>query len=319
MTNQNSNNNCYVGIDVSKSFLDVYISSTKESFQVENNKEGHKSLIKKIKTQVTLVALEATGGYEKKIVCVLQKEKINVSIINPRNIRNFAKAASILAKTDKIDAKVITLFAEKLDPKITEIRSEEQLELIDLKARRNQIVSMISQEKNRLAMSNKFVEKSIRKLISFFQKELKSIEDKLEKIIQADPQLLRKREILQSVKGIGKTVAATLLADLPELGSKTAKEISSLAGLAPFNRDSGTLRGKRCIWGGRSSIRKALFMAALVAIKHNQAIKVFYERLIKAGKKKMVAVTACMHKLLVIVNAMIKSDRLWEETGIKAI
>lgn len=316
MTNQSIINNTHVGIDVSKDNLDVYINLTNQSFQVKNNLEGYKEIVEKINLMVdgsVTVALEATGGYEKNVIRYLQDAKIEVALVNPRKVRDFAKAAGILAKTDVVDAKVIALFSEKLNPKILAIQSEKQAELADLRARRHQLVAMLTQEKNRLGMASDVTRDSIANHIEYLQKELSSIEETLETNITSDPDLAQKQKVLLSFKGIGKTVASTLIADLPELGTVSAKQISALVGLAPYNRDSGKMRGSRCIWGGRASIRRMLYMTAWVAVKHNPIIATFYNRLIEAGKKKMVAITACMHKVLIIINAMVKKNQLWGE------
>jgi transposase len=227
-------------------------------------------------------------------------------------VRDFAKALGQLAKTDRVDCRILGLFAEKIEPAAKSLRTQEQQDLADLRTRRRQLVDMITMEKNRLDKVNPNIRKDIEKIIVFLQKQLKAIDKKLSQAIQIDQNLLKKNKLLRSVKGVGPVVSATLLAELPELGTLTGKKIAALAGVAPFNRDSGKFVGERTVWGGRSSVRSTLYMAALVATKCNPQIKTFYERLCKAGKAKKVALTACMHKLLVILNAIIRSGIPWQ-------
>jgi transposase len=280
--------------------------------QIENNVTGIRKLIKKIKSfSHALTVMESTGGYEKPVAQALAKENIAVAVINPRQIRDFAKALGKLAKTDRIDAEVIALFSEKIQPKPNEVCNENQQKLATYNARRRQLIDMITMEKNHLDKASKEIRKSIQKIIKSLKKELKKIDASLEKTIQGDSEYARRDRLLQTIKGVGTVVAAGIIADLPELGDLNAKEISALAGLVPHNRDSGTQRGKRVIWGGRSSVRRTLYMATIVAMQHNKKIKAFYERLCIAGKQKKVAITACMHKLLIIMNAMVKSNQPW--------
>jgi transposase len=297
----------HIGIDVSKAVLDMYILPCNKYMQFKNDIKGIKKMCEKLKSfpQASIV-MEATGGYEKSVAQSLQKMGLCVSVINPRHIRDFAKALGKLAKTDRIDAEVIALFAEKMQPPANVEYNENQQKLADLNARRRQIIEMITMEKNRLDKANAELKKSIQRIIKVLEKELEVINQTLEKFIQGDANYAQKNALLKSIKGVGPVVAAGIIADLPELGNVDAKQISALAGLAPYNRDSGTLRGKRTIWGGRASVRTTLYMATLVATRHNPQIKDFYERLCNAGKLKKVAITACMHKLLIIMNAMIK-------------
>lgn len=306
------NKKCYIGIDVSKKILDVYILSERRFMQFENNMTGIQKLIKKFKIfSDVLIVMESTGGYEKLVAQTLAKENIAVAVINPRQIRDFAKALGILAKTDRIDAEVIALFGEKIQPKENVTYAENQQKFVEKNTRRRQLIDMITMEKNRLDKASKEMGKSIQYIIKLLQKELEKINQSLEKIIQSDPEYSRIDKLLQTIKGVGSVTIAGIIADLPELGSLSAKEISALAGVAPLNRDSGTLRGKRTIWGGRASVRQTLYMATLVATRYNKTIKAFYERLCNAGKQKKVAIIACMHKLLIIMNAMIKNDQPW--------
>ena len=307
-----NNEKCYIGIDVSKAILDIYILPKKIHLQFENNAKGVVKLIKKLKSfPDCLVVMESTGGYEKLSAYELAKENIPTAIINPRQIRDFAKALGKLAKTDRIDAEVIAIFAEKMQPKSNVVFDENQQKLAEYNARRRQLIDMIAMEKNRLDKVSKEMKKSIQHVIKLLEKELEKINEFLSKSIQCNDEYKRRDALLQTIKGVGPVVSASVIADLPELGSLNSKAISALAGLAPLNRDSGTLRGKRTIWGGRATVRRILYMAALVAIKHNATVKAFYTRLCAAGKMKKVAITACMHKLLIIMNAMVKNDQPW--------
>lgn len=303
---------CHIGIDVSKAILDVYILEDQKFLQFANDPSGIKKLVKKIKLSPdSLVVMESTGGYEKPVAQVLAKADIKVAVINPRQIRDFAKALGKLAKTDRIDAEVIAIFAEKIQPKINIICDENQHKLAEKNTRRRQLIEMITMEKNRLDKASKEMKKSIQHVIDLLEKELEKINQSLQKAIQNDPEYARKDALLQTIKGVGSATTAGVIADLPELGSLTGKEISALAGLAPLNRDSGAMRGKRTIWGGRASVRRTLYMATLVATRHNKRIRAFYEKLCAAGKAKKSAIVACMHKMLIIMNAMIKNDQPW--------
>ena len=303
---------CYIGIDVSKAILDVYILPFKKYMEFKNDAKGIKKLTEKLESfpQASIV-MEATGGYEKSIAQLLKKVGLSVSVMNPRLIRDFAKALGKLAKTDRIDAEIIALFAEKMQPKANVTYNENQQKLTEFNARRRQIIEMITMEKNRLDKASNELKKSIQRIIKALEKELQAVNEALEKSIQNDADYAQKNALLKSIKGVGSIVAAGIIANLPELGNVNPKQISALAGLAPYNRDSGTLRGKRTIWGGRASVRTTLWMATLVATRHNPQIKSFYDRLCNAGKQKKVAITACMHKLLIIMNAMIKHNEPW--------
>lgn len=306
------NEKCYIGIDVSKAMLDIFISSRNKYIQAQNNATGIKKLIKEFRLYSNvLVVMESTGGYEKYAAQALAKVGISVAIINPRQIRDFAKALGKLAKTDRIDAEVIAIFAEKMQPKANVVCDENQQKLAAYNVRRRQLIDMITMEKNRLDKANKEMKKSIQHIIKLLEKELQKMNEFLAKFIKCNDKYVEKDKLLQTIKGVGSVVSASIIADLPELGSLSGKEISALAGLAPLNRDSGKMRGKRAIWGGRASVRHILYMATLVAIRYNAKIKIFYERLCAAGKLKKVAITACMHKLLIIMNAMIKNNQPW--------
>ena len=307
----------HVGVDVSKGILDVFILPFKKHMRFKNDTLGIQKLVKKIQSfSNASVVMEATGGYEKALAQTLAKANLSVSVVNPRQVRDFAKAMGKLAKTDKIDAQTIALFAERMQPKKSITWSEEQQVLADLNARRRQLVDMIVMEKNRLQQASQGLKKSIRRILAILEKELAVINNAQGEAIKADPAQAQKNSLLQSIKGVGNTVAADIIAELPELGSVSTREIAALAGLAPYNRDSGTLRGKRTIWGGRAPVRRALYMATLTAIRFNQQIKIFYERLCNAGKAKKVAIVACMHKLLIVMNAMVKNNQPWQDIAI---
>jgi transposase len=307
----------YVGIDVSKFTLDVYILPYQKHLQFKNDAKGIEKLILKMKLfSPCLVVIEATGGYERAVAQSLSKEGFSVSVTNPRQIRDFAKALGKLAKTDRIDAETIALFAEKMQPRASVVYAENQQALSERNARRRQLIEMITMEKNRLDKASKEIKPSIERLIKALEKELEKMNEALERLIQTDENSARKNRLLKTIKGVGRAVAAGILADLPELGQLNGKQISALVGLAPFNRDSGTWRGKRTIYGGRASIRCILFMATLTAIRFNPRIKRFYQRLCDAGKQKKVAIVACMHKLLIIMNAMMKHHEPWRTTDV---
>lgn len=309
----------YIGIDVSKNKLDVCILSTGECFQVDNTSTGHQLLIKRLSPQAnSLVVIKATGGYEQSVVQALQQAAFTLAVVNPRQVRDFAKALGHLAKTDKLDAYVLARFAEAIKPQASAPVSQSRHELQQKQQRRKQLVDMLALEKNRLAQATGRVKEHIKDSINFLEKQLKALEKELFTSIAADKELSAKESLLCSVKGVGKVTALTLITQLPELGHLNQRQIAALAGVAPFNRDSGQWRGQRTIWGGRSTVRTALYMSALVATQFNPVIKKYYERLCAAGKKKKVALVACMRKLLVILNAMVKNNTLWKEATVNS-
>jgi transposase len=308
---------CHIGVDVSKEMLDVFIRPSGKFMQFHNTIAGIKKLTKKMQVlSPELITMESTGGYEKPLANTLSRLQLPVCVINPRQVRDFAKSLGRLAKTDKIDAEVIALFAEKVSPAPRVFNNEQQQTLANQSARRRQLIDMITMEKNRLDKASKDIQISIKRIIRVLEKELEVVTQALRTLIHVEPELAEKEALLLSVKGVGPVVAAELLAELPELGCLRAKQVTALAGLAPYNRDSGRLRGQRSIWGGRASVRRVLYMATLTATRHNATIRAFYERLCQAGKKKMVAITACMHKLLIIVNAMIKHKKPWQPIAV---
>jgi transposase len=304
----------FVGVDVSKGSLDVAIGPHKEIITFANDQSGVDLLVKKLsRMDPTLTVFESTGGYELLATSCLAEAGLAVVIVNPRQVRNFAKATGILAKTDAIDARVIARFAEAVKPDVRPLKDRQTSELTALVTRRRQIIEMIVAETNRLRLANKRNKKDIKDHIRWLQKRLDKIESDIGKMIQSSPIWRCKDDILQSVPGIGPITSATLICDLPELGVLSPKKIAMLAGLAPLNCDSGKFKGRRRIWGGRGSVRSILYMATLAAIRCNPAIKGFYQRLIAAGKCHKVAATACMRKLLIIANAMLRDQTLWQQ------
>jgi transposase len=260
----------------------------------------------------TLVVLEATGGYQTAVVAALIVRKIPVAVVNPRQVRDFAKAIGQLAKTDAVDAQVLTRFAQTVRPEPRQPPDEQTLALEAVLTRRRQVVDMITAERNRLAQSAKRVRPSIEATIEFLRKQLADIDNDLDTAIRESPVWREKEDLLRSVPGVGRIVATTLLCQLPELGRLNRKEVAALVGVAPFNRDSGTLRGRRAIWGGRASVRSVLWMAAVSASRFNPVIRGFYQRLLASGKVKKVALVACMRKLLTILNSMMRDSRSWQ-------
>jgi transposase len=306
----------FVGIDVSKDKLDVYYSEKKEYKIFKNTDEGIKELYQYLKPLETkLIGLEATGGLELKMLYFLSEKGLKLASINPKQVRDFAKASGQHAKTDKIDSKMIARFIEVFNPPVTKIASGEENELNELVVRRKQLIDILVSEKNRLSSSrSKSSENSIKKHIEWVEKEIKDIEKNISEMLEKSPEWKKKEDILKSIPSVGNVLAFSLLSGLPELGTLTSKEITALVGLAPINRDSGKFKGKRFTLGGRGDIRKALYMPTLSATRFNLTIKSFYERLIQAGKPPKVAITACMHKLLIIMNAMIKNLVMWDST-----
>lgn len=258
-----------------------------------------------------MVVVEATGGYQAALVASLALAKLPTAVVNPRQVRDFAKATGQLAKTDAIDADVLAHFGEALRPEPKRLLDEQTLALEALITRRRQVVEMITAEKNRLPQSHKSLRAGIKSHINFLQRELQDIHRDLDGMLRQSPLWREQEDLLRTAKGVGRMTVATLFAELPELGKLDRKEIAALVGVAPMNRDSGAYRGKRRIWGGRASVRAALYMAALVATRHNPTIRAFYERLCAAGKPKKLALTACMRKLLTILNAMARTNTAW--------
>jgi transposase len=303
----------HAGIDVSKEHLDVHLLAEGEAFVVANDHEGIDALVKRLlKARPELVVLEATGKYERPAAMAIAAAGISVAVVNPRQARDFAKATGRLAKTDKIDAQILARFAAAIEPPPSILPDEEAQALQAILTRRRQVLLMLTAEKNRLLMAPKPVAKRIRAHIRWLEKELERTDGELDEAVQQSEAWHRNEELLRSVPGVGPVLARrTLLAELPELGTITHKRLSALVGVAPFNRDSGKIRGKREVWGGRAPVRAALYMGALVATRYNPILKEFYERLLSVGKPKKVALVACMRKLLVILNAMMRDGAIW--------
>ena len=304
----------FIGIDVAKDRLDVHVRPGGEAFAVARDGEGVAALVERLKgSKPGLIVLEATGGFEQVVAAGLAGAGLPVVVVNPRQIRDFARALGRLAKTDRIDAEVIALFAERVRPELRPLPDEQARELDELVTRRRQVIEMMVAEGNRARrLASRRLKKRIAHHQAVLQKELTEIERELDDTIRQSPIWRETEDLLKSVPGIGNATARTLIAELPELGSLDRREIAALVGLAPFNRDSGTLRGKRTIWGGRAPVRAVLYMAALVASRHNPVIRAFYQRLLAAGKSKKLALVACMRKLLTILNAIVRDRTPWQ-------
>jgi transposase len=305
----------YVGVDISKDYLDLAANVLGKKWRFGNDPSGIGKTIEMLKAMSPVfVVFEATGGLELSFWAALTEANIEAAPINPRQIRDFARATGQLAKTDEIDAKVIAHYGEAMHPRSQPFPDTQELK--ETMARRNQLIEMITSEKNRLRFSrNKQIKQDIQLHVEWLEKQLGNIDNNLKDGISSDPAMREKNELLQSTPGVGPTLSATLLTQVPELGSLNRHQIASLIGVAPLNRDSGTLRGKRMVWGGRSSVRRVLYMSTLAATRYNPIIRAFYQRLCKEGKAKKVALTACMRKLLVILNAIIKNRTVWKDSN----
>jgi len=304
----------FVGIDVSKATLDIHTLPCEEAWSTGNDEESVDVLVARLAgLKPTLIVLEATGGLERRVLGAMLAAGLPAVAVNPRQARDFAKATGQLAKTDSLDARVLALFADRIRPTVRPAVDEQTRELDALMVRRRQVVDMITAEKNRLgaAPASKRVVKAIRSSIAWLEKQLDIVDTDLDNSIRNSSAWREKDDLLRSVPGVGKVLSRTLLAQAPELGTLSRKQIAALIGLAPLNRDSGTHRGRRCIWGGRAQVRQVLYMSTLAAIRYNPAIAAFNKRLVDAGKCRMVAIVACMRKLLTILNAMLRSNSPW--------
>ena len=308
-----------VGIDLAQETFDVAVYGRSDRWTAQNTASGIAETVTRLEAMhPTLVVMESTGGLEHGLARMLAAVEIPVAVVNPSRIRAFAKAAGRQAKTNRIDAEVIAHFAQVMQPAAQAQPSTDAQERKDLLARRNQLVGMISAEKNRLSRASAQVRVSITAHIDWMTQQVTQIDHDLDEKLATDASYKARERQLCSVKGVGPVVARTLYIGLPELGCLRGKQISALVGVAPYNRDSGTFSGKRYVTGGRPAVRTALFMAALVAARYNPDIKPLYERLLKKGKCKMVALTACMHKLLLILNAMVRDGTLWQPAAARA-
>jgi transposase len=303
----------FVGIDVSKATLDVSIGVDGEYFTVSNDDQGIAKLSERLKPlSPALIVIEATGGFEKMAVAELCANHLPVALVNPKRAREFAKATGRLGKTDKLDAHGLSHFGEAIQPAVVVLPSEDEQYLSALMTRRRQVIDMLTAEKNRLQTTLSKVRKLVEKNIVSLQQQLDELDQTIDEFIDHNDAFRQKEDILRSTPGVGPVTAAIILSDLPEIGRMDRKKIAALVGVAPFNNDSGRKSGKRRVKGGRESVRHVLYMATLAAIRCNPVIKQFYTRLRKLGKETKVALVACMHKLLTILNAMIRDLRLWQ-------
>jgi transposase len=310
MTSKNIDN--FIGIDISKAELDVAIWGKGSYWQISNDIQGRQELIRRLKgLNPRLIVVEASGGLEQPLVRELDQANLPVAVVNPTRVRNFARSAGQLAKTDKLDAEIIAQFAQAMRPKVRPLRTMQQEHLGALVTRRRQVVDAITAEKNRKATAHPALQEQIQRHIDWLEEELKELDNEIDQLIQQSDEWREKAAILSSVPGVGPVTVSTLVAKLPELGSRNRQQIAALVGVAPVNKDSGKKRGKRRVFGGRASVRRVLYMATLAATKFNPIIRAFYERLLANGKEKKVALTACMRKLLVILNSMIRHKKLW--------
>jgi transposase len=306
----------FIGIDVAKAELVVSILPSAERFTVANDERGVRTLVERLRAVgPTLIVLEATGGYELLGVTALAAAALPVLVVNPRQVRDFAKATGQLAKTDRIDADILARFADVVRPAVRAIPDAEAHELEALLTRRRQLLEMLQAERNRAGQvfgkGQRLVKKSLKAHIAYLERELRMTDTDLGDMIKASPVWRERDELLQSVPGVGPVLSRTLLADLPELGRLSRREIAKLVGVAPLSRDSGTMRGRRFVQGGRATVRAVLYMAALVATKRNIVIRTFYLRLVAAGKPKKLALVACMRKLLTILNVIARTATPW--------
>jgi transposase len=303
----------FAGIDVSKAALDVALRPSSEHWRSANDETGIAELVKQLRTRAPeLIVLEATGGLERLVVAALALAGLPLAVVNPRQVRDFAKATGRLAKTDALDAAVLAHFAEAIHPEPRPLPNDASQSLAALVERRRQVVGMLTAEKNRSQQALPAVRPHLAAHIAWLEQALKDLDVELDTSLRASPLWRERDQLLRSVPGVGPTVSLTLLAHLPELGSGSVKHVATLVGLAPLNRDSGAWRGSRAIWGGRRQVRAALYMAALVGVRHNPVLRSFYDGLLARGKPKKVALTACMHKMLTILHALLRDRTPWQ-------
>ena len=301
-----------VGIDVSQTTLDVAVSPSGEQWQVSNDEPGIAELVERLRSMAPdRIVLEATAGYEVPLVAALGSAGLPVVAVNPRQVRDFARSMGRLAKTDALDAQVLAQFAARIQPQVRPLPDATTRELSALLARRRQLVEMRAAESNRLTTAVESVRGDIREHLRYLDKRIKELDRELHDRLRTSPLWRDKEDLLRSIPGVGPVLSATLLVDVPELGGTSHKQLAALIGLAPLNRDSGRWRGKRSIWGGRANVRAVLYMATVTAVRLNPIVKVLYQRLLAAGKPPKVAITACMHKLLRICNAIIRHHSAW--------
>lgn len=306
----------WVGIDVAKDKFDVQVRPSQENWQASNDESGIQDTLRrigKLSQPPQLVVMEATGGYEMAIAAGLAVAGLSVAVVNPRQVRDFAKGLGLLAKTDRIDAAVLARFAEVVQPVARALADEQAQTMTALVTRRRQVVNMLTAERNRFSQAHPTARGDIRRHLDWLSEELTRLDSRLADLIRSTPIWREKDDLLRSAKGVGPVLSTTLLATLPELGSLSRQKVAALVGVAPFNRDSGKYSGQRAIWGGRTEVRNVLYMATVSAIRWNPVIRDFYQRLLKAGKPKLVALVACMRKLLVTLNAMLKTKSPWQD------
>ena len=309
----------FVGIDISKTRLDVALRPTGNAFTVPYDETGITTVVQRLRPLSPAgIVLEATGGLEVWLSGALATAGLPVAVVNSRQVRDFARATGRLAKTDALDAQILAPFAEAVRPACRPLPDASTQQLAALITRRRQLVEMLTAEKNRRGSAPPVMRTQIQQHIEWLQQHLAQLDQELTTAVQASPIWREHDELLQSVPGLGPVVTRTLLAELPEWGTLTHKQIAALVGVAPLNRDSGAFRGKRTVWGGRATVRAALYMGALVAVRHNRTLKAFYQRLRQAGKAPKVALTACMRKLLTMLNAMLKHRTSWREIAVAA-
>jgi transposase len=302
----------FVGIDVSKARLDVAVGSGGELFGVDNDARGVANLVGQLrKLGPELIVLEASGGLETVLVGELAAAQLPVAVVNPRQVRDFARANGQLAKTDALDAKMLALFAERMRPPLRALPDEQTRRLQALVTRRRELVEMLTAERNRLGSVPTELHREIRAHIRWLEARFKERDRDLDRMLRNSPLWRERENLLRSVPGVGPVLCASLLAGLPELGRLNRREIAALVGVAPLNHDSGTMRGRRTVWGGRAHLRAALYMGTLVGMRHNPVLRALYRRLLERGKAKKVALVACMRKLMTILNAMLKHQTSW--------
>jgi transposase len=306
----------WVGIDVSKATLDIYVRPLGKAFQVANTEATIPELVEQLQAySLNLIVIEATGGLETELIIQLQAAQLPVALINPRQGRDFAKAIGKLAKTDAIDAQILAHFGEALKPQLLASESDSARQLKNLISRRRQVVEIQTAEKNRRDRARGKALADIEEHLKYLEQCIEKLNQEIEQLTQSDQSWIEKVNLLKTTPGIGQVISTTLVSDLPELGQLTAKQIARLVGVAPINHDSCQHKGKRMINGGRAPVRAVLYMGTLVAMRHNPVIKAFYERLVSQGKPKKLAITACVRKMLVILNAMVRENQPWQAPG----
>lgn len=308
-------NSTNIGIDVSKEWLDIVVTPSGETWRTQNTEEKISVLVQKLESlQPERIVIEATGGYERLVTTKMYLAGLPVCRVNPKRVRYFARSMGQLAKTDKLDAKILARFGELVKPDLTQLPSEQEQHLSALLARREQLLAMLVAEKSRMDTAPTKMRSSLNEHITWLKNQIKELDTEIDEFINGTPDLKEKDELLQEVEGIGKKTSAKLIADVPELGACDRKQIAALIGIAPYSQDSGNKKGQRSISGGRPDVRSVLYMATLAATRFNPVIKVFYQRLLAQGKKKKVAIIACMRKLLTILNAIIRDSKHWDSS-----